>query len=74
MIDRLLDVPGVRQEAARRGLAQAARYNWDRCAMETFALYARVAGRAAPALGVASMPAQASSGVAMPESTPKDAD
>jgi glycosyltransferase involved in cell wall biosynthesis len=45
MIDRLLDVPGIRQKVVRRGLRQAAQYDWDRCTLETFALYARLAGR-----------------------------
>jgi alpha-1,3-rhamnosyl/mannosyltransferase len=44
-IDRLLDVPGIRQEAVRRGLRQVAQYDWDRCAYQTFSVYARVAGR-----------------------------
>jgi glycosyltransferase involved in cell wall biosynthesis len=45
MIDRLLDVPDVRQEVVRRGMRQAAQYDWDRCAWETFKVYAKVAGR-----------------------------
>jgi len=37
----------LRQEMARQGLAQAARFSWTRAAAETMAVYERVAGKGA---------------------------
>lgn len=39
MIDRLLDMPAIAEEVIARGRRCAARYDWDKTARETFALY-----------------------------------
>jgi alpha-1,3-rhamnosyl/mannosyltransferase len=45
MIDRLLDVPSIAREVARRGAARATRFSWERCAEETWGVYCRIAAR-----------------------------
>lgn len=40
---RLLDNPSLRGELAARGIAQAARFSWDRCARQTLDVYRRLA-------------------------------
>jgi len=40
-IRRLVDEPALRQELRTRGLDQAARFTWERCARETLAVYRR---------------------------------
>ena len=43
----VLTDPGLRSTLVERGLAQAARFNWDRTADEMVALYRDVAAKAA---------------------------
>lgn len=43
VIDRLLDMPSVRREVIARGRACVARYDWRRCAQQTYETYLRVA-------------------------------
>ncbi len=39
---RVLTEPGLREELVSRGIEQARRFSWDRCAEETLAVYRRV--------------------------------
>jgi len=39
---QLLDSPSLRGELATRGIAQAARFSWDRCARQTLDVYRRL--------------------------------
>ncbi len=50
VIDRLLDSDSIRPEMIRRGLIQAARYDWDATARQMVELYRLAAGRAAPSV------------------------
>ncbi|MEN6626427.1 MAG: glycosyltransferase family 1 protein [Candidatus Sumerlaeia bacterium] len=45
VFDRLLDSPTIRQEVVRRGLAQAARYDWELTARKMVEIYTLVAGK-----------------------------
>lgn len=40
----LVDSPALADDLRRRGLAQAARFSWQRCADDTLAIYRRLAG------------------------------
>ena len=51
-VQRLLTDPGLREELARRGRAQAARFSWAAAAEATWGVYDRVLATPAPA-GVA---------------------
>jgi glycosyltransferase involved in cell wall biosynthesis len=42
---RLLENPSLRADLAARGIAQAARFSWDRCAEQTLTVYRRVLGQ-----------------------------
>ena len=42
---RLLESPAAQAEVAARGIAQAARFSWDRCAKQTLEVYRQVATR-----------------------------
>lgn len=42
---RLLESPALHAELATRGIAQAARFSWERCAEQTLAVYRRVAAK-----------------------------
>lgn len=42
-IERVLTEPGLREDLARRGLAQAARFSWARTARETYGLLREIA-------------------------------
>jgi len=43
-VERVMTDPALRKALRTKGIAQAARYSWDRAAIETIQVYERVAG------------------------------